>query len=111
MKKDTTYIINKGINRSIEFRGLKAQYIYILAIGMVILLIGFVVCYIAGVPVYLCLPIVLLLGLGLFVGVYRLSNRYGVHGLMKELAYRQVPSAIIYLSRKVFWKDLKQTKW
>ncbi len=78
---------------------MKAQYIYILAIGLAALLIGFVAMYIAGVPVYLCLPVVLLLGSVLFVGVYRLSHRYGEHGLMKALAFRQVPTAIICRSR------------
>ena len=105
MRKEIIYIINKGINRPIEFRGLKAQYIYILAIGLVLLLIGFAVCYIAGVPVYLCLPIALLLGSGLFVGVYRLSDRFGEHGLMKVLALRRVPTAIACHSR-AFLREL-----
>lgn len=106
MKQEVIYTINKGINRPIEFKGLKAQYIYILAIGLVLLLVGFATSYIAGVPVYLCLPVVLLVGSGLFVGVYRLSHRYGEHGLMKALAFRQVPSAIVCPSRAVIWKGL-----
>lgn len=56
-----SYDINKGVNRPVEFRGLKAQYIYYLAIGLAVLLIAFSVMYIAGMPVYLCLPIVLFL--------------------------------------------------
>jgi len=102
LKEDIKYKINKGINRPIEFRGLKAQYIYILAIGLAVLLLAFVSAYIAGVPVYLCLPVVLLDGLGLFMVVYRLSHRYGAHGLAKALAFRQVPNAIICHSRAVF---------
>lgn len=109
MKEDMTYTINKGINRPIEFRGLKAQYIYILAIGLVLLLVGFASSYIAGVPVYLCLPIVLVVGAGLFVGVNRLSHRYGEHGLMKAMASRRVPIAIICSSRVVLWKKLSGT--
>lgn len=110
MKKEIAYTINKGINRPIEFRGLKGQYIYILAIGLILLIIGFAVCYIVGVPVYLCLPIALLLGSGLFVGVYRLSDKYGEYGLMKAIAFRQVPTAIVCRSRKVFWKELMNQK-
>lgn len=100
--EDIRYDINKGVNRAIEFRGLKAQYIYYLAIGLTLLLIAFSALYIVGVPVYLCLPVVFFAGLGLFMGVYRLSHRYGEHGLMKAIAFRQVPAAITIRSRKLF---------
>lgn len=102
MEKRIEYNINKGINRPIEFRGLKAQYIYYLAIGLVVLLVSFSIMYIAGVPVYLCMPVVLVAGCGLFWLVYRYSHRYGEHGLMKALALRQVPTAILCRSRKIF---------
>lgn len=105
------YEINKGINRPIEFRGLKAQYIYYLAFGLAVLLVGFSIMYIAGVPVFLCVPVVVLAGSGLFIGVYRYSHRYGQHGLMKAIAYRQVPSAILIRSRKIIRAlALKQKK-
>ena len=42
---NSIYQINKGINQSIEFKGLKAQYIWYLAGGLVILLIVFAVLY------------------------------------------------------------------
>lgn len=103
-----TYNINKGINRPIEFRGLKAQYIYYLAIGLAVLLVAFSVMYIAGLPVYLCVAVVSLAGSGLFFGVYRYSHLYGEHGLMKALSFRQVPTAILSRSRK-FLKQLRQT--
>lgn len=99
-----SYEINKGVNRPIEFRGLKAQYIYILAGGLAVLLVGFSIMYIAGVPVYLCVPVVVLAGSGLFVGVYRYSHKYGEYGLMKALAFRQVPTAILSRTRKLFIK-------
>jgi len=98
--QEVKYDINKGVNRQIEFRGLRGQYIYILAIGLAVLLVVFAIMYIAGMPVYLLLPVVALVGSGLFVSVYRLSSRYGAHGLMKAMARRQVPSAIICKSRK-----------
>lgn len=98
------YNINKGINKSMEFRGLKGQYIYYLAVGLAVLLIAFTIMYIAGVPVYLCVPVVVLAGSGLFMVVYRYSNRYGEHGLAKAIAYRQVPPAILLKSRMVLTK-------
>lgn len=99
---DMDYLINKGVNRPIEFRGLRAQYIAYLAIGLVLLLIGFVILYVAKVPVYVCLAVVLVLGTGLFVAVYRLNHTYGQYGLLKAAAYRQVPSAIVIRSRICF---------
>lgn len=96
------YEINKGVNKSIEFHGLKAQYIWYMAGGLAILLIAFAAMYLAEVPVFVSLPAVLLTGGGLFVGIYRYNHKYGAHGLMKTMAYRQVPSAIICRTRKVF---------
>ena len=42
---NSVYRINKGINRSIEFKGLKAQYIWYLGGGVVALLIVFAAMY------------------------------------------------------------------
>jgi len=109
VREDLSYNINKGVNRAIEFRGLKGQYIYYLAIGLAVLLIGFAAMYILGVPIYVCLPVVLIAGGALFWLVFRLSYQYGVHGLMKAMAYRQVPTALILRSRKVF-EQLKKEK-
>ena len=99
---ESGYDINKGVNKPIEFHGLKAQYIWYMAGGLAALLIGFAAMYLAGVPVYVSLPVVLLTGAGVVAGIYRYNHRYGEHGLMKALAYRQVPSAIICFSRKIF---------
>lgn len=100
--KGKTYDINKGVNKPIEFHGLRAQYIWYMAGALAALLIAFAAMYLAEVPVYVSLPAVLLTGGGLVAGIYRYNHRYGEHGLMKALAYRQVPSAIICRTRKVF---------
>lgn len=96
------YHINKGINKPIEFKGLKAQYIGYLAGGLVSLLVLFAVTYILGVPVYLCLLLISLLGTILFIQVYRLSHKYGQYGLMKRGARSYVPSYLKFRSRKIF---------
>jgi len=96
------YPINKGVNRPIEFRGLKGQYIYIMAAGLAGLLITFSIFYIAAVPTALLLPGVGIAGFGLLSAVFRLSHRYGVHGLMKAIARRGVPSAIYCNTKRTF---------
>lgn len=102
--KDFVYQINKGVNRPIEFKGLKAQYIYYLAAGLAALLVIFSILYIAGIPVFICLPLILVSGSGLFYYVFRYSHRYGEHGLMKMIAYKKLPSSIRCRSLKVIRK-------
>ena len=54
------YNINKGIGRTVEFKGLKAQYLFIFAGGLLGTLILVRILYMAGVNSYTCL----LLGAG-----------------------------------------------
>lgn len=98
----TVYEINKGINRSLEFRGIKAQYIVYLAMGLVFLLLFFAIIYIIGVNTYLCVIIVLGAGAGLFTTVQRFSKKYGEHGLIKKTAQARLPSFVTISSRKIF---------
>ncbi|MEO6963810.1 MAG: DUF4133 domain-containing protein [Puia sp.] len=101
---NSVYKINKGINTPIEFKGLKAQYIWYLGGGILVLMILFALFYIVGMNSYLCVGIILTLGAVLFVQVYRVSNRYGQHGLMKKIARRNIPTVVKSRSRKIFMK-------
>ncbi len=104
----SVYTVNKGINRPIEFKGLKAQYIWYLGGGLLALLILFAILYICGVNTFICLLIIVIAGTGLFMHVYKLSRQYGEYGMMKTLARRSVPSVIKIHSRKTFtqlWKN------
>lgn len=96
------YAINKGINKPIEFKGLKAQYIGYLAGGLVTLLVLFAILYITGVPLYGCILVVGLAGGGLFYKVFALSHKYGQYGLMKRRMVRFVPGYLKFNSRKLF---------
>lgn len=101
---NSVYQINKGINQSIEFKGLKAQYIWYLGGGIVALMIVFAILYFIGLPSYACVGIILTAGTFLVIKIYGMSNRYGEHGLMKALAKKQVPKAVRSKSREVFTK-------
>jgi hypothetical protein len=98
----SVYTINKGINKPIEFKGLKAQYIWYLGGGLLILLLLFAILYIIGVNSFVCLGVILVFGSGLFGYVYRLSHRYGEYGMMKKLARKAVPKEVKAKSRKGF---------
>lgn len=98
----TVYQINKGINKPIEFKGLKAQYIMYLGIGLVVLLLMFAIIYILGVNLLICLMIIGVLGTALFLLTFRLSNQFGEHGLLKFLAKRKIPRYLKSNSRQLF---------
>lgn len=99
---NSVYKINKGINKPIEFKGLKAQYIGYLGAGVIVLLILFAILYILGVNVFVCLFLIAVLGTLLFMGVYRLSDTYGQHGLVKKMARNSIPDYVIGSTRRTF---------
>lgn len=96
------YKVNKGINRSIEFKGLKAQYIWYLGAGLVVLMILFSILFFIGLPSYVCVIVIAGMGVALVMKIYRMSRKYGEHGLMKALARRQIPRLIRCKSRTIF---------
>lgn len=98
----SVYHINKGVNQPIKFKGLRAQYIAYLAIGLILLLVGFVVLFISGLSLFVVLPVIFGLGTALFFTVFRLSHKYGEHGLMKYFARRSLPIYLRSKTRKVF---------
>jgi hypothetical protein len=89
------YNINKGIGRTVEFRRLKAQYLFIFASGLLATLILVMIMYMAGVNSYICL----LLGTGgaslIVWQTFSLNKKYGEHGLMKISARKRHPHYII----------------
>ena len=86
-----TYPINKGIGRSVEFQGLKSQYLFIFAGGLLALFVLFVILYMAGVNQWICI------GFGgtsasiLVWQTFSLNKKYGEHGLMKRSALHSHP--------------------
>lgn len=99
-----SYQINKGINRPIEFKGLKAQYIGYLGGGLVALLVLFAILYLTGLAVYWCILLIAGLGSALFYQVFALSHRYGEHGLMKRNARKYLPTYLKFKSRRLFYE-------
>jgi hypothetical protein len=107
---NSVYQINKGINRSIEFKGLKAQYIWYLGGGLVVLLILFAILYISGLGIFICLPLIAILATALFMRIYKLSRTYGEYGMMKKIARRSVPDVVKSYSKVKLKKILLNEK-
>jgi hypothetical protein len=102
---NSIYTINKGINKSIEFRGLRAQYIWYFA-GLVMgLLIIYAALYIIGTGTLLCLSLTGSAAAYGSIKIFSLSRKYGEHGLMKAAARKRIPRVLKSYSRR-FFQDL-----
>ena len=102
-----SYNINKGIGRTVEFKGLKAQYLFIFAVGLLGMLIFVMILYMAGVNSYICL-LLGTIGASLIIWqTFSLNRKYGEHGLMKVSVKKKHPRYII--CRKPVHRYLKFT--
>lgn len=78
--------INKGVGRGVEFQGLKAQWLYLFAGGLLSDFILVVILSLVGVEQVLSI-ILGLVGATLIVWqTFALNKRYGRYGLMKRRA-------------------------
>lgn len=107
------YNINKGIGKSVEFKGLKAQYLFIFAGGLLAVFIVFVIMYMAGVDQWICIGFGVIAASALVWLTFNLNAKYGEHGLMKLLAKRQHPHFLINRknSRRLFQCFKKKEVW
>jgi len=91
----SNYNINKGIGRTVEFKGLKAQYLFLFAGGLLGILILTMILYMVGVNSIICL----FLGVGgallIVWQTFSMNKKYGEHGLMKISAHKRHPHYMI----------------
>ena len=90
-----TYPINKGIGRSVEFQGLKSQYLFIFAGGLLALFVLFVILYMVGVNQWICIGFGGTAASVLVWQTFALNKKYGEHGLMKRSALHSHPRYLI----------------
>lgn len=104
-----TWEINKGIGRTVEFKGLKAQYLFIFAGGLLSVFILVVILYMFGVSQVLCLVLGVSGATALVWQTFAMNQKYGEHGLMKRrargyhpryLICRRSVSRLLYVSRR-----------
>lgn len=98
--------INKGVGREVEFKGLRAQYLFIFAFGLLAVFVVFVIMYTAGIGQWTCIGCGVSAATAVVWLTFSLNRRFGSHGLMKLLAARQHPRRI--LSRKRITRLIKQ---
>lgn len=89
------YNINKGIGKSVEFKGLKAQYLFIFAGGLLAVFVVFVIMYMVGIDQWVCIGFGVIAASVLVWMTFNLNAKYGEYGLMKLMAARQHPRYLI----------------
>lgn len=106
------YQINKGIGCSPEFKGLRSQYLFIFAGGLLAILIAFMVLYMAGVNQWICIVLGVISASVLVWATFHLNAKYGEWGLMKMQAVRNHPRYIINRKRflRLIIPNLKNRK-
>ena len=89
-----TFEIHKGVDAPVEFKGLKSQYLFICAGGLIGAFLIVVILYMSGAGQLSCLLVGAALGGGTVLLTYRLNEKYGTYGLMKALAAKLHPHRI-----------------
>ena len=102
------YPVNKGIGRSVEFKGLKAQYLFIFVGGLLALFVLFVILYMIGIDQWICIGFGGVSASVLVWQTFALNARYGEHGLMKLGATKSHPRYL--LNRRRIFRLIKKRK-
>ena len=102
------YPINKGIGRSVEFKGLKAQYLFIFVGGLLALFVLFVILYMIGIDQWICIGFGVVSASVLVWQIFALNARYGEHRLMKLGATKSHPRYL--LNRRRISRLIKKRK-
>ena len=93
------YPVNKGIGRPVEFKGLKAQYLFVFAGGLLAAFLLFVILYMAGMSQWVCIGLGVTAASAVVWLTFRLNAMYGEHGLMKLGAARMRPRHVLHRRR------------
>ena len=102
------YPVNKEIGRSVEFKGLKAQYLFIFVGGLLALFVLFVILYMIGIDQWICIGFGVVSASVLVWQTFALNARYGEHGLMKLGATKSHPRYL--LNRRRISRLIKKRK-
>jgi cell division protein FtsW (lipid II flippase) len=93
----------------VEFQGLKSQYLFLFAGGLLAVFVVFVILYMAGVNQWACIAFGVVVAGTLVYLTFSFNAKYGEHGLMKLMASRQHPRFLINRknSRRLFTRKRK----
>ncbi|MDL2239161.1 DUF4133 domain-containing protein [Bacteroidales bacterium OttesenSCG-928-K03] len=93
------YMINRGIGHPAEFKGLKSQYLFIFAGGLLAIFIVFIIMYMIGIGQWICIGFGIIAACVLIYLTFSLNSKYGTYGMMKLSAGKSHPKYIINRKR------------
>ncbi|HOU68689.1 MAG TPA: DUF4133 domain-containing protein, partial [Paludibacteraceae bacterium] len=76
--------INKGVNRPLDFYGLKEQNIIYFAAGILIAIVFYF--FLAFINQYVAIGVAVVIAAVDYLACYYINNKFGVHGLAKSSA-------------------------
>ena len=85
--------INKGVGREVEFKGLRAQYLFIFAFGLLAVFVVFVIMYTAGIGQWTCI--------GFFDGVLALRHAQFGNAVVHPLLFQGIQPFAAVVKRPV----------
>ena len=100
--------INKGVGRTVEFKGLKAQYLFLFAGGLLAVFFLVVVLYLCGIDQIVCLGLGLVGATLVVWQTFAMNRKYGRYGLMKQGAIKMHPRYL--LNRRTVFHLIRNLK-
>ncbi|MCQ2224606.1 MAG: DUF4133 domain-containing protein [Paludibacteraceae bacterium] len=86
------YAINKGVNRPLDFYGLKETYIFYFVGGILCAIVAyFILQFISN---WVAIPVALVIAILSYVVTYYLNNKFGANGLSKRMAQNACPKRV-----------------
>ena len=89
------YPINKGIGKTVEFKGLKSQYLFLFAGGLLTIFVLFVILFMTGIGQWFCIGFGVIASSVLVWQTFAMNHKYGEHGLMKLSAVKSHPKYLL----------------
>lgn len=88
------YTVDHGIDSTVEFKGLTAQYLFIFVGGLFIDFIFIVALTMTGIDTIVSVIIGIVIASAVVFYCFRMNKIYGRYGLMKKLCYGTRPKYI-----------------
>ena len=86
------YAINKGVNRPLDFYGLKETYIFYFVGGILCAIVAyFILQFISN---WVAIPVAVFIAILSYLLTYYLNNKFGANGLPKRMAQNACPKRI-----------------
>ncbi|MEG1007655.1 MAG: DUF4133 domain-containing protein [Bacteroides sp.] len=102
------YLVNKGVDKSIECLGFKSQYVIVICVGIVILFFSTTLLLALNISLLMILPFLALSAAALFYGSSWMNKHLGESGLTK--IYARLSRHTLFSNRKLITSIIQTNK-